>query len=97
MTASDTASIEEANRINEVVTHRTFPPGLRTTGIDVKFGEDHSGRPAVWILLPVEREYENPPGKWITEVRDFVNRLRDDLLNEDLEHWPYIDLKQLQS
>jgi hypothetical protein len=87
------ASAEEAKRIHDVVTHRDFPPGVKATDFDVKFGEDHAGRPDVWILIPVEREYQNPSRKWITEVTDFVNRLRNDLLNEKLERWPYIDLK----
>ena len=87
------ASTDEARRIQQVVKHRKFPPGVHATGFDLTFGEDQTGRPAVWILLPVDKKYENPSPKWITEVTDFVNRLRGDLLNENLEHWPYIDLK----
>jgi hypothetical protein len=87
------ASTDEAKRIQEVVKHRKFPPGVHATGFDLTFGEDQTGRPAVWILLPVDKRYENPSSKSISELRDFVNRLRDDLLKEDLRYWPYIDVK----
>jgi hypothetical protein len=93
MTDPNWASADEAKRIHEVVKHRTFPPGVKATEFDVTFGEDQTGRPAVWIMIPIDSGYQNPSANWVSEIREFVNRLRDDLLKERLHHWPYIDLK----
>ena len=92
MIDTTSASVAEARRIHQLVKHRKFPPGMKPTRFEVTFGEDATGRPAVWIRIPVEAGYQNPSGAWISQARSFVEGLRDDLLKAKLRHWPYIDL-----
>lgn len=86
-------SLAELRVINEVVASRQFPVGVESTNYDVVFGEDAAGSAAVWIRLGVDEEHSNPSKEWVSQVSEFVSKLRRDLLDRHIRHWPYIELK----
>ena len=94
MTDTATFSEAEAQKIREVVGAEAFPRGIRGNEFELQFGEDAAGKPALWIKLPVEPEFEaNPSKEWISEITDFAIQLRSKLLRMELGRWPYISFK----
>jgi hypothetical protein len=65
---------------------REKPESIRR--VDVKFGEDWTGHPAVYVNLFVGKDL-NPTKEKIRELNDYVKIVHDDIIDEGLEFWPY--------
>lgn len=85
--SEDLVASREAKIVRDVVRKWHLPSNVR--GFDVEFGEDSSGDPAVWIWLTIKDELK-PSAQSISNLNDFVTKVRSDLLRRGLTHWPYV-------
>lgn len=68
------------------------PPDIQD--IQIEFGEDHSGDPAVWIKLFVTGTLRPPSPQWET-VFEFSRRISQMLIEKRLRHWPYVRFQSI--
>ena len=69
-----------------------FPRPASIKGIEIEFGEDHSGDPAVriWLIVPKNLPLKGP--KWEAAF-SFCERLGRALVEKRLRHWPYVNMR----
>jgi hypothetical protein len=84
------ASVEEARRIHKLVKANTSPDVVRS--FDVKFGPDSANNRAVWIHLIVENDLK-PSLEKISELNREADRVRNVLLRQKLNVWPYVEVR----
>src|SRR5205823_6411944 len=88
------APVDQARKIHNVVTNlvRTnTSPGL-VKSFEVKFAPDSANNRAVWIHLLVDNDLK-PSLEKITALNKVASKVRSVLLNEDLDFWPYVDIR----
>jgi hypothetical protein len=78
----------ERQRIQEIIDrHRDErPEGVRR--VTFRFGEDQAGDPAVYIELYVGKDMK-PTKEKIEELNDFVQVILSEIIDQDIEYWPY--------
>jgi hypothetical protein len=84
------ASVSEARRIRTLINKHKRPQGVQTW--NAEYGEDSTGEPAVWIWFHYKDENGISQHK-IHELTDFVQSVRDDLLDSKLGRWPYVGFR----
>jgi hypothetical protein len=84
------ASVDEVRNIHDIVKKRRTPEGVRD--FEVRFGTDATGAPAVWIWFLVDED-ANPSPEKVSQLTEFGNLVRSDLLQSNLRYWPYIDFR----
>ena len=57
--------------------------------IQIEFGEDHSGNPAVWIKLSVTNSVRPRSPAW-NDVFEYSQEIGQALSEKRLRHWPYV-------
>lgn len=62
------------------------PEGVRR--VEINFGEDWTGYPAVYVNLFVSKNLQVTERK-IRELNDYVKQLHNDIIDEDIGFWPY--------
>ena len=72
--------------INRHDTEFERPDGVRRVAFN--FGEDQAGNPALHLELFVSRDMQ-PTRDKIEELNDFVQVIIDDILEKDVDYWPY--------
>lgn len=60
--------------------------------IELRFGEDSDGAPAVWITIHANADV-NPSDKKLAELNRAVETLRAAVLNSEFKRWPYVQIK----
>ena len=80
---------EERQRIEGIIERHVDdrPEGVRRA--EPTFSEDHTGYPAVFVTLFVDKNLE-PTKEKIEELNDYVQVLIDDILEGDPDYWPYV-------
>jgi hypothetical protein len=82
---------EEAKKIHELVRETAAPEGFRL--FELKFGEDQTGDPAVWIWFNIDPDY--PTTKegigTLTRVR---RRVRSAILDAGISRIPYVRFRE---
>ena len=78
----------ERQRIQEIIDRHSDdrPEGVRR--VTFRFDEDQAGDPAVYIELYVAKDLD-PTKKKIEELNDFVQVILNDILEQDVDYWPY--------
>ncbi len=84
------ASAGEARRIHRIVAENASVPVIRS--FELKFGPDSTNNRAVWVHLIVDDDLKPSKDK-ISEVHAIANRVRSALLRENLNFWPYVDVR----
>jgi len=88
---SGAASAAEARRFQEILERsRPLPEGVRRVGF--RYGEDHSGSPAVWIVITAHDDLK-PSQEKITALRRYSNKLRDEFQGSGTDRWPYVTIE----
>jgi hypothetical protein len=85
----------EAAQIRRIVDARLRKDGRMLHGVkavEVDFGEDSTGDPAVWISLTVDDEI-SPSQQRISELSDLARSLRDEILKTGIAYWPYVNFR----
>jgi hypothetical protein len=59
---------------------------------EVKFGRDSENNRAVWVRLIVENDLK-PSLKRISELNKVADKVRNVLLREKLDVWPYVEVR----
>jgi hypothetical protein len=82
------ASEAERQRIQQIIDRHADdrPEGVRR--VTFRFDEDQSGDPAVYIELYVTKDMD-PTKEKIEELNDFVQVILNDVLDQDVDYWPY--------
>jgi hypothetical protein len=80
----------EVRQIQKIVKSHRVPADVQ--GVEVKFGRDWTGAPAVWIQFLVENDL-NPSEHKITQLNEFVNSIRGDLLKTKPVYWPHVGFR----
>jgi hypothetical protein len=78
----------ERGQVQEII-HRheaERPEGVRR--VELAFGEDWNGHPAVYVNLFVNKGLRPTKDK-IRELNDYVKILQNDIINEEIGFWPY--------
>ncbi|HYU14189.1 MAG TPA: hypothetical protein VEK82_16545 [Stellaceae bacterium] len=78
----------ERQRIQKIIDRHSDerPEGVRR--VTFRFGEDQAGDPAVYIEIYVDKETQ-PTKEKIEELNDFVQIILNDILDQDIDYWPY--------
>ena len=78
----------ERQRIREIIRRHDAerPEGVRRVAFN--FGEDQTGNPALHLELFVSKDMQ-PTKEKIEELNDFVQIIVNDILDEEVEYWPY--------
>jgi len=84
----DAASGEEARQLQEIV-RRSHPWPNGVKGVQLRYGEDSEGSPAVWIVFVVVKEMEASE-EAIAAIRHAAEKLRSDIRRTGTVRWPYI-------
>jgi hypothetical protein len=85
------ASADEARQIHNLVQATTAPVGA-VRNFELKFGPDSANNKAVWVRLVVDNDL-NPSDEKITELNQIADKIRSQLLRENLSVWPYVDFR----
>ncbi|MDQ2803486.1 MAG: hypothetical protein M3Y41_12700 [Pseudomonadota bacterium] len=85
---------EDERTIRQVVASRPWPEAVED--VELEFGEDSSGDPAVWVWLLVAPDLE-PPAATMRELSDFAQSIRWGLTEPDLKHWPYVGFRTIET
>lgn len=82
------ASGEEARQLQEIVhRNRPWPNGVKR--VELRYGEDSEGSPAVWIVFVVTKEMEASK-EALAAIRHAAEKLRSDIRGTSTVRWPYI-------
>jgi hypothetical protein len=84
------ASTQEVRKIHDLVKRHKSPANVRS--FEVRFGKDSTGDPAVWIRFLVDDDL-NPSQKQISQLTEFGNKVRSELLGADIRYWPYVEFR----
>ena len=91
----DTWIDEDIRARDEQVIRQTLaqlPRPSAIKNIEIEFGENHSGDPAVrvWLIVPKNFSLENSNGK---AAYDFCEEVSMALVGKRLRHWPYVNFR----
>jgi len=84
------ASAAEAGRIRNLINRHKRPSGVETWNAEL--GEDSGGEPAVWVWFHFKDEDGISQDK-IHELTDFVQSVRSELLDANIDRWPYVGFR----
>jgi hypothetical protein len=84
------ASPEQARLVHSLIKKHHFPHTVRT--FQVKFGQDSTSSPAMWIVFLVDEDLK-PSSEKISELNKFADEVRSELLRENLTFWPYVEFR----
>jgi hypothetical protein len=84
------APAEKARQIHDVVEANRSSEFVR--GFEIEFGPDSTDSPAVWVHLIVDPDLK-PSRKKISELGEVVRKVRTALLQENLDLWPYVNVR----
>lgn len=84
------APAEKARQIHDLVEANRSSEFVR--GFEIEFGPDSTDSPAVWVHLIVDPDLK-PSKKKISELGKVVRKVRTALLQENLDLWPYVDVR----
>jgi hypothetical protein len=87
---TSSATPADSNAIHALVGRHALPPGV--TDVEVAFGEDSTGQPAVWITFVVEDDL-HPSKQRVSELNRLVRTVTDDLLRHVSDRWPYVQFR----
>jgi hypothetical protein len=78
----------ERRHIQEIIDRHApaQPEGVRR--VELVFGEDWTGHPAVYVNLFVSKDVK-PTKIKVAELNDYIKILHDDIIEADSEFWPY--------
>lgn len=83
----------QESRVREVIGSRHSPDYV--DHLEIKFGEDWVGKPAVWITVIVKDDrLESTAGR--DEAISFGNELSDAVIQSDLNLWPYVHFESME-
>lgn len=57
---------------------------------DLKYGNDSTGVPSVWISFLIKSKQEKQP-KLIKDINNFSSEFKETLLKSGLDAWPYVN------
>lgn len=91
--ADEVVRQEEERVIRDTIQGYPCPKSIED--IEIAFGEDHSGYPAVWVrfVIPETMAVEGP--EWDSAYA-FVNEIDRVLSEKRLSHWPYVGFQVRQ-
>jgi hypothetical protein len=84
----------EIRAIQDLLKKRPLPAAVK--GIELEFGEDSTGDPAVWIWLLVDDDVA-PSAAKLDELGRFQRGLLSDSIDAGLSHWPYVRFRARQT
>ncbi len=84
MNACDAAGDRRFREILSKVDRR--PEWVRN--VSLRYGEDASGDPAVWIVVAAEDDL-NPSKEKLTAINEYFDALRTEFRATGTERWPY--------
>ena len=84
------ASVDEVRKIHDLI--KKQPPPTNVRGFELRFGKDSTGDNAIWIRFFVEDE-KTPNPRQISQLTDFGNIIRSQLLGADIHYWPYVEFR----
>ena len=67
-----------------------WPEGVER--VDLRFGQDSDGSPAVWITIIAKNELA-PSRKMIDDLTQYSKKLRDAVVRSEFGRWPYVQIK----
>jgi hypothetical protein len=84
---------EEAKRIHELVRKSAEPEGFRA--FELRFGDDSTGDPAVWVWFTIDPHYPTTKEsiRTLTRVR---RRVITALLDDGISRNPYVRFREKQ-
>jgi hypothetical protein len=86
--AAGAASGKEAQQLQEVLRrHRPWPKGVER--VQLRYGEDSEGSPAVWIVFVASNNMETSK-EALAAIRHAAEELRSDIRQTGTVRWPYI-------
>ena len=62
--------------------------------VDVEFGEDSTGDPAVWIWLRVAPNFQPSKPEQMQVLSRYARSVRDGLLERRIQRWPYVRFRE---
>tara|TARA_R110002049_G_scaffold156750_1_gene321816 strand:- start:529 stop:816 length:288 start_codon:yes stop_codon:yes gene_type:complete len=77
--------------IMRLVNKHARPKAIKN--VEVVLGSDSSGAPAARIYFFIDNDV-SPSAKEMSELSKFAETIRDDILKEDLEYWPYVRFRE---
>ena len=83
-------SPEQAKLLHRLITKRRFPSTVR--GLQLKFGEDSTSDPALWVIFLVDNDLM-PSDEKIAELNNFATEVSSDLIQQHLPVWPYVSFR----
>ncbi len=84
---------QEDATIRRIVVAMPWPEDVK--GYDVEFGSDWEGDPAVYVWLVVDDDLR-PSEEKLARVGRFTNEVTRALLDAELSHWPFVQLRAIQ-
>jgi hypothetical protein len=85
---------QEDATIRRIVDAMPWPEDVK--GYDVEFGSDWEGDPAVYVWLVVDDDLR-PSEEKLARVGNFRRAVTRALLDAVLSHWPFVQLRAVQS
>jgi hypothetical protein len=70
--------------------HTDLPDGVTSVGL--RFGDDHMGEPALWIVLKAYDDL-NPSREKISSINRFTDKIREEMFALGYDRWPFIRIE----
>lgn len=86
-----TGASNDAAIIKRLLKRHVRPRAIKK--VEVELGSDSTGAPAAWIYFFIDDDV-SPSAKKMSELSKFAEAVRDDILKEGLEHWPYVRFRE---
>ena len=89
---SSAPSEEEARRYRGIAKNwLPLPDSIKR--VRLRFGHDHDGDPAVWIILYIIDDLSKTDTE-IAEISSYGDRFRDDVIQADTGRWPFVRMEE---
>ena len=85
------AGVREVKRIHDLVRESAAPEGFRS--FELRFGEDSTGDPAVWIWFAIDPQYPTAKES-IQTLSRLQRRMKSALLRAQVDRIPYVRFRE---